>query len=43
MVDTDKIYRFPSYIGRPIDKDGPKDAEIPEHRKQGAKPTSAGE
>jgi DNA ligase-1 len=28
-------YRFPSYIGVAIDKDEPKDAEIPEHRKAG--------
>jgi hypothetical protein len=26
-------YRFPSYIGEAIDKDEPKDAEVPEHRK----------
>ncbi|KAH8806962.1 hypothetical protein DL96DRAFT_1473623, partial [Flagelloscypha sp. PMI_526] len=25
--------RFPSYVGEAIDKTGPKDAEIPEHRK----------
>jgi DNA ligase 1 len=35
--------RFPSYIGEPIDKDEPKDAEIPEHRKPGAKPALAAE
>jgi hypothetical protein len=35
--------RFPSFIGVPIDKDEPKDAEIPEHRKAGAKPNSTAE
>ena len=35
--------RFPSYIGQPIDKDEPKDAEVPEHRKAGAKPISTAE
>lgn len=32
---------FPSYIGLAIDKDRPKDAEIPEHRKTGAAGGSA--
>ena len=35
--------RFPSFIGVPIDKDEPKNAEIPEHRKAGAKPNSTAE
>lgn len=34
-------YRFPSYIGVAIDKDEPKDAEIPEHRKAGASAADA--
>lgn len=32
--------RFPSYIGEAIDKTEAKDAEIPEHRKAGAKPAA---
>ena len=36
-------HRFPSYIGEAIDKDKPKDAEVPEHRKVGAKSTLAAE
>jgi len=37
-LTRDGVPRFPSYIGEAIDKDEPKDAEIPEHRKVGAKP-----
>ena len=33
--------RFPSFIGEAADKDVPKDAEIPEHRKAGAGAKSA--
>jgi len=40
-LTRDGVPRFPSYIGEPIDKDEPKDAEIPEHRKTGAKPALA--
>ncbi|KAK0491621.1 DNA ligase/mRNA capping enzyme [Armillaria novae-zelandiae] len=29
---------FPTYVGLAIDKDEPKDAEIPDHRKAGVKP-----
>ncbi|KAF5321800.1 hypothetical protein D9619_000056 [Psilocybe cf. subviscida] len=35
-LTRDGVPRFPSYIGVAIDKDEPKDAEIPEHRKAGA-------
>jgi DNA ligase-1 len=36
-------YRFPSYIGEAIDKDKPKDTDVPEHRKAGAKSTLTAE
>lgn len=32
---TDSCGRFPSFVGEAIDKDEAKDAEIPEHRKEG--------
>jgi len=32
-LTRDGVPRFPSYIGEAIDKDEPKDAEIPEHKK----------
>ena len=35
--------RFPSYIGEAINKDKPKDAEVPEHRKAGVKSALAAE
>ncbi|KAG6818130.1 hypothetical protein H0H87_000035 [Tephrocybe sp. NHM501043] len=38
-LTRDGVPRFPSYIGEAIDKDEPKDAEIPAHRKPGAKPS----
>lgn len=31
--DAASVGRFPSYIGEALDKDAPKDAEIPPHRK----------
>lgn len=37
-LTRDGVPRFPSYIGEAVDKDKPKDAEIPEHRKVGVKP-----
>ncbi|RDB20051.1 DNA ligase [Hypsizygus marmoreus] len=40
-LTKDGVPRFPSYIGEAIDKDEPKDAEIPEHRKSGAKVADA--
>ncbi|KAF5380940.1 hypothetical protein D9615_003941 [Tricholomella constricta] len=40
-LTKDGVPRFPSYIGEAVDKDEPKDAEIPEHRKGGTKPTDA--
>ncbi|PPQ92560.1 hypothetical protein CVT25_010513 [Psilocybe cyanescens] len=40
-LTRDGVPRFPSYIGLAIDKDRPKDAEIPEHRKTGAAGGSA--
>lgn len=36
-LTKDGVPRFPSYIGEAIDKDKPKDADIPEHRKVDAK------
>ncbi|KAF8077962.1 DNA ligase/mRNA capping enzyme [Lyophyllum atratum] len=36
-LTRDGVPRFPSYIGEAADKDEPKDAEIPEHRKGGVK------
>jgi len=33
------LHRFPSYIGEAVDKDKPKDAEIPEHKKVALKPS----
>ncbi|KAK0207120.1 DNA ligase/mRNA capping enzyme [Desarmillaria ectypa] len=36
-LTRDNVPRFPTYIGLAIDKDEPKDAEIPDHRKAGAK------
>lgn len=32
-LTKDGVPRFPSYIGEAIDKDEPKDAEVPEHKK----------
>ncbi|GLB34971.1 putative DNA ligase [Lyophyllum shimeji] len=40
-LTKDGVPRFPSYICEAIDKDKPKDAEIPEHRKAGAEPADA--
>ncbi|KAH9482076.1 DNA ligase [Psilocybe cubensis] len=40
-LTRDGVPRFPSYIGLAVDKDRPKDAEIPEHRKAGAAGGSA--
>ncbi|KAK0443958.1 DNA ligase/mRNA capping enzyme [Desarmillaria tabescens] len=37
-LTRDNVPRFPTYTGIAIDKDEPKDAEIPDHRKAGAKP-----
>lgn len=31
-LTRDGVPRFPSYIGEAVDKDEPKDAEIPKHR-----------
>ncbi|KAF9477620.1 DNA ligase/mRNA capping enzyme [Pholiota conissans] len=42
-LTRDGVPRFPSFIGVAIDKDVPKDAEIPEHRKAGAASASAGD
>lgn len=42
-VETDQFLyrrRFPSYGGEAIDKDAPKDAEIPDHRKHKTKPVN---
>jgi len=36
-LTRDGVPRFPSYIGEAVDKDEPKDAEVPEHRKAGVK------
>ena len=41
-VFLNMFHRFPSYIGEAIDKNAPKDAEIPEHRKVGAKSAADG-
>ncbi|KJA20927.1 hypothetical protein HYPSUDRAFT_42528 [Hypholoma sublateritium FD-334 SS-4] len=40
-LTRDGVPRFPSYIGVAIDKDEPKDAEIPAHRKAGVASGSA--
>ncbi|KAF9459157.1 hypothetical protein BDZ94DRAFT_1268934 [Collybia nuda] len=40
-LTRDGVPRFPSYIGEAADKDKPKDAEIPEHRKTTAKAADA--
>lgn len=40
-LTKDGVPRFPSYICDAIDKDEPRDAEIPDHRKGGAKPVDA--
>ncbi|KAF8901777.1 DNA ligase/mRNA capping enzyme [Mucidula mucida] len=37
-LTRDGVPRFPTFIGEAVDKDEPKDAEVPEHRKPGAKP-----
>ncbi|SJL02651.1 uncharacterized protein ARMOST_05985 [Armillaria ostoyae] len=37
-LTRDNVPRFPTYVGLAIDKDEPKDAEIPDHRKAGVKP-----
>ncbi|KAF8179188.1 DNA ligase/mRNA capping enzyme [Pholiota molesta] len=42
-LTRDGVPRFPSYIGEAVDKDEPKDAEIPDHRKAGAASASAGD
>jgi len=36
-LTMDGVPRFPTYVGPAIDKDEPKDAEIPDHRKTGGK------
>ncbi|KAF8881164.1 hypothetical protein CPB84DRAFT_1828120 [Gymnopilus junonius] len=42
-LTRDGVPRFPSFIGIAIDKDQPKDAEIPEHRKAGTSAAAAAE
>lgn len=37
-LTRDCVPRFPTFLGEAIDKTEPKDAEIPDHRKPGAKP-----
>ncbi len=37
-LTRDGVPRFPTFIGEAVDKDEPKDAEAPEHRKPGSKP-----
>ncbi|KAG6850224.1 hypothetical protein H0H93_016071 [Arthromyces matolae] len=36
-LTRDGVPRFPSYVGEAVDKDEPKDAEIPQHRLSAAK------
>ncbi|KAF9260515.1 hypothetical protein L218DRAFT_1002648 [Marasmius fiardii PR-910] len=36
-LTKDGVPRFPTFVGEAIDKKEPKDAEVPEHRKAGAK------
>ncbi|KAF9016414.1 hypothetical protein BDZ89DRAFT_1045804 [Hymenopellis radicata] len=32
-LTRDGVPRFPTFVGKAVDKDAPKDAEVPEHRK----------